>query len=254
MIQFGLVLPLVAGGIASAAWRQYKNRQIHQEHLSLPSPDGNEKSKPKLLSPGSDATFDDVGELYHYQRMSWYTLAFAASGSWFYAPAVWISFPLLGYNTYHFINTIRNSDPSDRKSPMTIFEVIGVVGTLLSGRPVATSLLLLFSFGSRKLLLQAGNISNSISSSRAFNPKLARVWVLREGVEVETAISDLQEDDIIVIHAGDTVAVKGKVIEGTGTIQQFSLRKKMKFVPKQTGDKVFPFTQLESGCLHIQPA
>jgi cation transport ATPase len=80
------------------------------------------------------------------------------------------------------------------------------------------------------------------------------VWTLRDGAEIETAVSDLQDGDIIVLHAGETVMVEGKIVEGSGIIRQFSLRKQMKLINKHMDDKVFPFTQLESGCVHVQPA
>lgn len=256
MVSIGL---LVVGGVASAIWRQYHKRQHYQDTLSLPSStatytlDSSGETRIDIPPQEANLVFDDVGEIYHYQSTSWYAFAFAASGAWFYAPAVWVSFPLLGYNAYHFFNTVRHSDTKDQKSPLTVFEVIGIVGTLATNRPLATSVLFLFSFGTRKLLLQAGNISNSIGPSRPFNPKFARVWVLRDEVEIEIAIADLQPNDIIVFQEGETIVVQGKVVEGEGTVQQFSLHKKIKNVPKQVGDKVFPFTQLKSGCLYISP-
>ncbi|MGB3918716.1 hypothetical protein J9253_15885 [Thiothrix litoralis] len=249
MIQLGMLL--IVSGAASALWRQY--RKSHElEHVpSLPAPDTVHHNS--LPSAGAVKVFDDVGELNHYQKVAWYTLALSAAGSLFYPPVRLLSLPLLGYNTYHFVRTIRQSDKTDQKSPATLFEGIGVVGSLATGSTVTASVLLLFSFGTRKLLLHAGNITNNVGFSKPFNPRYARVWVLRDGAEIETAVADLQEDDIVVLHAGDTVALEGKVLEGNGSVRQFSLRKQMKLIPKQEGDKVYPFTQLESGSLHIKP-
>lgn len=256
MIPVGLLLPLVASGVVGAAWRGYKKCRKHrQNNLLLPAPKSEqcEEIKTKALPrQTSNAVFDDVEELDHYQHVSWYSLAFAASGSWFFAPAIWLSFPLIGYNTYHLINTIRHSDSTKQKSAMTVFELLGVTGSIISGRPVTASLLLLLSFGSRKLLLQMGNISNNMGPSGMLNSKFTTVWVLRDGAEVETTIGDLHEHDVIVLRAGETAMLKGEIVSGSGTMHQFSLRKKMKLVPKQAGDKVFPFTRLESGCLHIR--
>ncbi len=256
MIPAGLLFPLVASGVVSAVWRGYKKRQKrHQSHLGLglPAPESDEKIRPEVLPRQTSSTeFDDVEELHHYQRVSWYSLAFAASGSWFFTPAIWLSFSLIGYNTYHLVKAIRHSDSTNQKSPMTIFELLGVTGSLITGRPVTASLLLLLSFGTRKLLLQAGNISNNIGPSGVLNSKFTKVWVLRDGIEIETTIANLQENDIVALHAGDTVMLKGDIISGTGVMHQFSLHKKMKLVTKQIGGKVFPFTRLESGCLHIR--
>lgn len=251
MIQLGVLL--VAGGLASAFWREYRNSRFYRGRPGLPAPEAETQDTGIAQHDVKVKVFDDVGELHHYQRVSWYTLALAASGSWFYPPATLVSVPLLGYNTYHFFKTVQQSDSAARKAPLTVFEAIGITGSLLTHNPLTASILLTFSFGARKLLLQAGNITNNIGFANTFNPRLAKVWILRDGTEVEASVAELREGDVVVLRAGDTVAVEGKVLEGSGTMRQFSLSKQMKLVPKQVGDRVFLFTQLGSGCLHVRP-
>lgn len=253
MIQLGLLLPLAVGGIVVAVWREYKDNKVQRLAFDVPilanEYQANVKNLPQKILP----VYDDVGKLYHYQQTSWYSLALTAAGAWFYVPIVTLmSIPLLSYSIYNFISIIRNSDSAERKRPLTIFEVIGLTASLLTGQFLSAALLFLFSFGSRKLLLQAGNISNNIPLSYSANLNFKRVWVLRQGAELETTVSKLQNDDIVVIHQGDLIPIKGKIIQGDGVVHQFSLRKQMKLVPKTTGDKVFPFTLLKSGSLQIQ--
>lgn len=253
MIQIPILFSLAIGGIAGAVWREYKQVKTHQGQLALPVPASNKKSRFKFFSKAHAPArpFDDVAELTHYQRVSWYSLAFSASGNWFYPAVALVSIPLLFYNAYYFFKTLRQSPAVDQKSALTVFETIGVVATLLTGRVVTTSILMLFSFGMRKLQLQGGNMAN-IDLARTFNPQLAKVWVLRDESEIEVLVDELQKNDTIVLHAGDTVITEGVVVRGNGTIRQYSLQKRMKSIPKQLGDKVFPFTYLESGCLYIQ--
>jgi cation transport ATPase len=254
MIQLGILLPLAIGGIVAAVWREYRDNQVQRIALDLPTlASDHYQNTTKNLPQKAPNVYDDVGELDHYQQVSWYALAFSVSGVWFYVPVVTlISIPLLAYNAYHFANIMRHSDAADRKKPLTVFETIGVSATLLTGQFLSASLLFVFSFGVRKLLLQAGNISNNIPLSHSTNPNIKQVWVLREGAELEITVAALQPDDTIVMHEGDMVVVKGKIIKGDGVVSQFSLRKQMKSVPKTIGDRVFPFTLLESGSLHIQ--
>jgi Cu2+-exporting ATPase len=80
----------------------------------------------------------------------------------------------------------------------------------------------------------------------------AKVWTLHEGAEIEIPLNELEAQDIVVLHGGDLVLIEGTVVNGQGIVRQYSLQKKLKSVPKQSGDRVFPFTQLESGCLYIQ--
>ena len=253
MVQLPIFLSLAIGGIAGALWREYKQVKAYQGQLALPSPGSNTQPRLKLFPEVAVRPFDDVAELTHYQRVSRYSLAFSLSGLWFYSPATLVSIPLLSYSTYYLVKTIRQSTAADQKSPMTAFQTIGVAGTLLSRHLITASVLFLFSFGMRKLQVQGGNLVN-IDLARTFNPQHAKVWVLRNGAEIEVLVDELQRSDTVVLHSGDTIITEGTVIEGSGTIRQYSLQKRMKSISKQSGDKVFPFTYLASGCLYIQPS
>ncbi|CAA6819575.1 MAG: E1-E2 ATPase-associated domain protein [uncultured Thiotrichaceae bacterium] len=248
MIQFGIIL--TAGGIACALWRDYRKKQRFNKQAALPNVTGILPS-PDEASTQNDV-YDDVGEVHHYQQVSWYALALTASGTWFYPPIKLISTPLLGYTTYYFFKTINKSDRGTQKSPMTIFEGVSIMGSLVLGSTMATALLLIMSFSIRKLLLQAGNISNNVGFSKPIGKHHTKVWVLRDGAEVEMLVSELQDDDQVVLHAGDTIMLHGHVIEGQAEILQFSLRKKMKMIEKNSGDQVHPFTKLASGHLLVQ--
>lgn len=273
MLQVGLLLPLVVGGIGGALWREHKQRRtlvqvISTQNAEIDSPAENRqddfathakvKALPKAdqsnTTKETEIVFDDVGELSHYKRVSFYGLALAVSGAWFYPPVTLVSVPLLSYNAYHFFQTVRHSDEKSQKSPFTVFESVAIGGTLITASWATASLLLMLSFVSRYFLLQAGNIANSLGSSRQLNPRMANVWVLRDGVEVEIPLAQVENTDVVVFSTGDLVMLEGKIISGEGVVKQFSLHKKMKQIPKQVGDKVFPFTQLESGYLQIKPS
>lgn len=237
-------------GCGGAVWRDYRQTRTTELHLVLSALPADKQTE-QLPQPQVEKAFDDVGELYHYQRVSWYSLAFAASGSWFYPPAVLVSIPLLGYNAYHFTKILKHTDAAGRKSPMTIFESIALTATLATGQTLSASLVFLLAFGSRKLLLQAGNIAD-VGFSRAIDPRFAKVWLLRGEAEIEATLSEVKEGDVMVVRGGEVLLTEGKVVDGEGIVRQYSLQKKPKSVAKQIGDKVFPFTQLESGCLYVQ--
>jgi len=256
MIHLALFLPLVIVGSAGAVWREYKQNKIHQERTLrlalkpdqefLRLEDQTENQTHTVINP-----FDDIGELTHYQRIAWYSLAFSSAGVWFYPPAVLFSLPLLGYNSYHFIRVIKHSDKKSRTSPLTVFEAIGVGGTLLTGHAALGSAVLVGSFSMRNLFLQGNNLSK-IASNHVIRMKYASMWVLRDNIEIEILLSELQSDDIFVLHTGDIALIEGRVIKGTGIIHQYSLQKTMKSIHKEKGDSIFPFTQLQEGYLHVQ--
>jgi cation transport ATPase len=252
MIHLTLFIPLIASGASLAIWRERKQKKTLQENTFLLE---NTENRENLLERKKSTTldqFDDMAELTHYQRASFYALAFSTAGSWFYPPVAFLAIPLAGYNSYHFIKTLKHTETSDRTSPLSVFETIGVGGTLLTGHTGLGSLVLASSFTMRKLLLQGSHIA-SAGPDYLLNMKHARTWVLREGVEVEMLVSELQKGDIFVLHSGDLAPLEGKIIDGKGFVQQYSLKREMKSIYKETGDTVFPFTRVEKGCLYVKP-
>lgn len=250
MIHIPFFLPLFVTGLAGAVLRECRQPPSFLQRISLPAP-VLKQIKAKQSSVQTRRVFDDMGELQHYQRISWYALALSASGWWIYPPAALLSIPLLSYNSYNFAKTLVYSDSASRKSPVTVFELIAVAGSIATGRPLMASLIFLFVFGSRNLLLKTKNLAN-VDFQKVMDPNFVKVWTLHDGVEIEVALSDLRTGDVVIIHGGDSVLVEGRVKSGQGLILQYSLQKTMKSVPKQAGDMIFPFTQLESGCLHVE--
>lgn len=253
MIQLTLFIPLVIGGLAGAFWREHKRDKKYlilkpdQPELALPSFEQGSKAN----MSEKIAVVDDVAEIFHNQRVSLIALALSGSGALVFPPFAWASVPLLSYSTFYFINTIRRSSHQQKKSALTVFEIASVFGTLITGRYLLLSSLLALSFSTRKWALQAGNIS-SVGMSNAFDPNFRKAWVLRDGVEIEVGLSDLQENDIAALHDGDIIRMNGVVVEGKGIVRQIALTGALQVVPKQVGDPVFSYTKLVAGDLFVE--
>lgn len=249
MIQITLFVPLVISGLAGALWREYRRKQ---KQVIMSSPDFPTVA---LLPHEQDSStgisnkvivVDDAAEISHGQRVSLIALAFSGSGSLVFPPFTLVSIPFLSYSTFYFLNTIIRSTAKRKKSALTIFELASIAGTILTGRYLLLSSLLALSFSSRKWGLQAGNVS-TIGMGKAFNPNFRKVWVLRGDAEVEINLSELQADDIAVLHSGDIIRMNGDIVEGEGIVKQFSLTGILQAVPKQTGDPVFSYTEVAAG-------
>ena len=253
MIQIVLFAPLVISGIAGVFWREKRLKQKKGIVLSpdLPNP---------LLAP-TEKTYsisdevvviDDAAEIMHSQRVSVIALALSGSGALVFPPFTLASVPLLSYSTFYFLKTLKRSNAKKKKSAMTIFELASIAGTLLTGRYLLLSSLLAFSFSTRKWGLQAGNIS-TIGLGKAFNPNFSKIWVLRDdNAEVEINESELQADDIAVLHTGDIVRMNGEVVKGEGIVKQFSLAGYLQAIPKVKGDSVFSYTEVAAGDLFVK--
>jgi len=254
MIQMALFLPLVIGGIASALWREQNQKKKASVVLSpdfpqavLPSDD-----QESLYDISKKVTIvDDNAEILHGQRVSMMALAISGSGALVFSPLTLASIPLLSYSTYYFLDTIHRSNAKRKKSALTLFELISVAGSIVTGRYLLLSSLLSFSFSIRKWALQAGNIT-SVGMGKVLDPEFQKIWVLRNETEVEIDRSELQADDIAVLHTGDIIRMNGEIIKGEGMVEQFSLSGNSQVVPKQKGDPVFSYTEIVAGDLFVK--
>ncbi|NJO15523.1 MAG: heavy metal translocating P-type ATPase [Thioploca sp.] len=78
------------------------------------------------------------------------------------------------------------------------------------------------------------------------------VWVLREGVELQTPFEQLRLGDTIAIHAGEWIPVDGTITEGIGYIDQHKLTGEAQLAEKTISDVVFAATLLMSGKIYVQ--
>lgn len=73
------------------------------------------------------------------------------------------------------------------------------------------------------------------------------VWVVRDGVEIETRLRELNEGDVIVVRAGQVISTDGVVVEGQALIDQHLLTGESQPAEKTVGDTVLASTVVLAG-------
>lgn len=76
--------------------------------------------------------------------------------------------------------------------------------------------------------------------------------VIRDGVEVEVPVSDIEIGDIIVVKPGGMIPVDGKVVSGSATVNQSSVTGEPLPVEKQFNDDVLSGSIVELGAIQIK--
>ena len=79
-----------------------------------------------------------------------------------------------------------------------------------------------------------------------------KVWVVRDGVEVETALGQLNKGDIIVVRAGQVISTDGIVVEGQALVDQHLLTGESQPAEKTVGDPVLASTVVLAGRLQVR--
>ncbi len=89
-----------------------------------------------------------------------------------------------------------------------------------------------------------------------FGGQIRTVWLLIDGVEVETAFAAVQTGDTVVVHAGQMIPVDGTIVVGTAAVDQHTLTGESQPVEKGEGDSVLASTVVLSGrlCITVEKA
>ena len=78
--------------------------------------------------------------------------------------------------------------------------------------------------------------------------------VIRNGREFEVDISEVQHGDIVLVKPGEQIPIDGKVIGGSGEVNQAPITGESALIHKEPGDDVFGGTLNQLGALKIEVA
>ena len=95
-----------------------------------------------------------------------------------------------------------------------------------------------------------GKTTDALKSLMKLAPKTA--VLLRDGVETEVDIDEVQPGDIFVVRPGESIPVDGIVLEGSSAVNEAALTGESIPVDKAEGDKVSAATINQSGFIRCQ--
>lgn len=92
--------------------------------------------------------------------------------------------------------------------------------------------------------------TEAIRALNALRPEKANI--LRDGVELTVAISEVVVSDIVIVKAGERVAVDGRILQGNSDIDESLITGESLPVSKSVGDNVTGGSLNGTGLLHVQ--
>ena len=114
----------------------------------------------------------------------------------------------------------------------------------------ASMILVLISVGKMLEEYSKGKTTSAIRSLIELSPKNATV--LRNGSELLLPKDELMLGDVLVVKAGEKIALDGVVIFGSGTVDESVLTGESIPQDKTVGDKVYAATINHSGIIHVR--
>jgi len=175
----------------------------------------------------------------------------STAGVAFFAPLKIVSAGMILYSAFPvfkgaWIDIVRN-----RRVSIKLLDSVSFIGLIAGGYFVICSVTATIFHSSMKLMLKTEDRSRRIIADM-FGQQPRSVLVLAGGEEVEIPFEQLRAGDVLVVHAGQMIAVDGLVTGGTASVDQHILTGEAQPAEKAAGDRVFAATMLLAGRIEVQ--
>jgi len=224
----------------------YTGRRLYEKFYqkSVDKPQDNSLKLEQVVENG------DCEKNLHYIKMSGVSigLSWMSSINPVFFPVMLVVFT---YTAFPYLRVIEHSLLKKKKVDGYVLYGIADFMTLGLGRIATAS----FALG---LIHTAQFITNNTKKSSKQNlvdllaQEPNQVWLLKNGVELETPLEKVTPGDIVVVNTGDVIPVDGMITSGMATIDQHRLTGESQPAEKSEGDTVFASTQVMTGRIHIK--
>ncbi|MET8678123.1 cation-translocating P-type ATPase [Streptomyces sp. NPDC004647] len=138
-----------------------------------------------------------------------------------------------------------------RSSPGTdtLVTAATVISLVLRENIVALTVLWLLNIGEFLQTLTLRRTRRAIEELLTIGEQ--RVWVVREGVEVEVALEDVEPADVVAVYEHHRIPVDGQVVSGEGLVDQAAITGEALPVYARAGTHVYAGTIVTSGSLTV---
>jgi len=169
----------------------------------------------------------------------------------FYWPLNLVSIPFIVYAFRDILNTTYQLAKKGKASVHTLLSLVMVGTFFIAGGVFLASLIILLFIWTIKLTARITQKSRqSLVDIFEQHPKF--VWILVDGAEIQVPFNELQVNDVVVVHTGDTIPADGVVVEGMASVDQHILTGEARPVERELGEEVFAATVVLSGKIHIK--
>ncbi len=169
----------------------------------------------------------------------------------FYLPSVLC----IVYTVHPLLTATYRSVVKERRFDYQIIITVSVVAAVAGGFIWSAAFGALFAVVNWYLVARTEQRSKR-SIADLFGGQIRTVWLLIDGIEIETPFEDVQVGHIVVVHAGQMIPVDGRITTGTAAIDQHMLTGESQPAEKGVGDGVLASTVVLAGrvCIAVEKA
>ncbi|MEY4768658.1 MAG: hypothetical protein RL637_1297 [Pseudomonadota bacterium] len=241
-------LVILAGGlIASTSFRLYRSlkKPVETATTTAEQSDSQLPSEEEVINPEVEKA-----ALARDLKIASGTLGLTAFGALVYPPISIFSGLGIAYISIPYYKRAYESI-KQKKIDVYVVDSIAIPAMFLSGYYFASALSCWAYCVGQRLVFNTKDHSKKQLIS-VFSDLPNSVWVLKDEIEIEQSIDSLVSGDIVVVNAGETIAVDGHIIKGIASVDQHALTGESQPAEKTVGDQVLASTVVLSGKIHIQ--
>lgn len=210
------------------------------------------KQRTQQLQEFSGNATEQEADINRRLGLSVVNTSLAVLGAVVYPPLSLVSAAGLVYIMWPLAQRSLETLWQERRLKYRLVALLSVWGSLLAGYYVISSLMAIVLFFAFKLAARTQvHSQTTLMETLALQPPTS-VWIQVNNVETEINFSELQVGDIIILAAGQTVPVDGRIIEGMALLDQHILTGEAQSVEKLVGDTVFANTLILRGKLYVR--
>ena len=227
LIELGIIISVYTGG---RAWRR------SAQAAPKPAP----QALAKTVTQAEDRQHLALGAV---------TVLSSSVGYVLYPPLSLVNLALITYNAVPMLDRAEQALRQDRQIENDTYSALIAVLCLGTGQYFAGALHnALYHFGHHAV----GQAQEAASAevTQALSQRPERVWLRRDGMEIEWPLAQVVVGDVLVVSAGELLAVEGEVIQGRALITVPTLNA-CPPVEKRPGDRIAAGSLLLSGQLQV---
>lgn len=232
--------------IGTRVYEKYKKSQCSKnKHTSV------KPIKSTQITTKKDVGYFDTEKKHqHYFKVSTLSLGLMGITQFIYRPLLPLSFSLYIYTVIPKIREVEKWLFEKRKLDSELLFLIADTTAVAINQYFAAAFSIFFYHRAREAVAKAKGYSEQLVFNIFEQPD--KIWILRNGVEIEIPLEAIKINDIVVISAGEIIPVDGKIFDGIATIDQHTLTGESQPIEKTIDDLVFASTMIITGRIYVK--
>ena len=178
------------------------------------------------------------------------SLPMAAVAQFAFPPLLPLSAAVFAYTSIPCFKGSYQLIVKEKRLGCDVLDALVVIGCL-STLQLLPGAILCWCLAFGRMLVQRTEDRSKKMLLNVFGKQPRFVWVVRDTVEMQIPMHDLEQGDVIVVNTGEVMPVDGKVVEGIAMLDQHALTGESTPAEKGVGDSVFASTVMVAGKLFV---